>query len=292
MVGFRSGDAEVTQYIRRLRGGSRAALVRASDGLLYILKSSISAQGPNLPFNECVGTEIYRACGLLAPPWRKLLVTDSFIEHNRGFWADGGDGANRPIPGLWFGSFVVGQGLTKFQEILDGRSYKRIRDRNSFWLAWLIDICAEHDDHRQCVFKQTAAGEFDAFFIDHGSLFGGGFGDQEPKPVKSRYLDARIYPEVRGGDCPFDLKTLRDFNVDKLWAYVQVLPEEWRTESGSRSLARCLNRFADPALLNELFTSILDMIMLRNRDIEDEGQRRWRLQFAVLHPGVHTGCQD
>jgi len=51
--------AVVTQFIRKVRGGSQAILAKASDGRMYVVKFRNNHQGPNQLFNECMGTELY-----------------------------------------------------------------------------------------------------------------------------------------------------------------------------------------------------------------------------------------
>ena len=76
------------QYIRKLRGGSQPILVRADDGLVYVVKFSNNLQGPNLPFNEALGTELFRVAGFNVPKWRLVEVSDDFIDRNPSCWME------------------------------------------------------------------------------------------------------------------------------------------------------------------------------------------------------------
>src|SRR5208337_4281241 len=144
--------ANLTEYIRNLRGGSQPILALASDGFLYVVKFLNNPQGPNVLFNEIAGSELYRACGLAVPEWRSLLLSDSFIDKNPESWMQTPEGRLRPTAGLCFGSrFMVGDGK-RLIEFLPRSSFRRVRNRTSFWLAWLIDVCAEHTDNRQAIF--------------------------------------------------------------------------------------------------------------------------------------------
>jgi hypothetical protein len=62
-------------------------------------------------------------------------------------------------------------------EILPGSSIKLVGNQVSFWMAWLIEICGEHVDNRQAIFEEDADGSLDAYFVDHGHLFGVGLPD-------------------------------------------------------------------------------------------------------------------
>jgi hypothetical protein len=121
--------ARVTRYICNLHGGSQPILAQACDGLLYVVKFANNLQGFNLPFNECIGTELYHACGLAVPSWRPLLVTDSFLDQNPDCWMQAQHGRLRPNSGLCFGSRFLGGNGIRVLEILSETSFKRVRNR-------------------------------------------------------------------------------------------------------------------------------------------------------------------
>jgi hypothetical protein len=248
----------VTKHIRNLRGGSQPILAQASDGLLYVVKFSNNLQGANLPFNESIGTELYRACGLAVPSWKPILVTDAFIDRNPDCWMQTPEGRLRPDSGLCFGSRFLGGNGIRLLEILPGSSLKRVRNHESFWLAWLIDICACHADNRQAIFVQDAEGWMDAYFVDNGHFFGGPKGEQHPNFCASRYLDQRIY-QCLSSQHGHNFQTIpTSIDVDQLWQRVRALPEDWKTESALGSFTECLGRLATPNLLQNVADTMKD----------------------------------
>jgi len=70
---------EAVEYIRKLRGGSQPALIKCSDGNFYVVKFLNNPQGPNVLFNEVLGTEIFRLAGLPVPMWRVIHVSRRFF---------------------------------------------------------------------------------------------------------------------------------------------------------------------------------------------------------------------
>jgi hypothetical protein len=142
---------------------------------------------------------------------------------------------------------------------------KRIRNRASFWVAWMIDICAEHADDRQAVFQQDAKGWWKAFFIDHGHLFGGPKGDMQSDPQKSLSLDPRIYPDMATELAPDAPHFDRILNVDRLWRRVQTIPQDWKTKSALDSFARCLDRLSSPEVLHEISDEMVDGLKKRRK---------------------------
>lgn len=246
----------VSEFLRKLRGGSQPILVRANDGLLYVLKFAHNLQGPNLLFNEVMGAELYRACGLPVPEWRPLLLTDSFLDRNPASWFEADGESIRPVAGLCFGSRFLATGQDSPLEILPGSHFARVANRQAFGLAWLIDICAQHSDNRQALFLRSPGGGLLATFIDHGSMFGGPQGCDQPHPVAPRYLDPRIY-------CDDLLDGFRHvsgmLNASNLWNLLRALPTEWHSESALSRFSVCVAWLTDPASIRQVIDSMADL---------------------------------
>jgi hypothetical protein len=276
----------VTQYVRNLRGGSQPILAWASDGLLYVVKFANNLQGPNLLFNESAGSELYRACGLPVPEWRPLAVSGSFLDKNPDCWMQTEGGRLRPASGLCFGSRYLGENGKRILEILPGSMFKRVHNQTSFWMAWLIDVCAEHVDNRQAIFVEDAEGWLEAHFIDHGHLFGGPKADMKRNFGASRYLDPRIYGEV---SCEVLLSfqdVLQALDADKLWQRIEAIPVEWSRASARESVERCLQRLKIPSLVQHVAETIISDLERR----EDTESRivglEWKPPTEVLRLGL------
>lgn len=277
----------VSEFLRKLRGGSQPILVRANDGLLYVLKFAHNLQGPNLLFNEGMGAELYRAFGLPVPEWRPLLLTDSFLDRNPACWFEAEGESIRPVAGLCFGSRFLAAGEDSLLEILPGSHFARVTNRKAFGLAWLIDICAQHSDNRQALFLRQPGGDLLATFIDHGSMFGGPRGCDQPHPVAPRYLDPRIY-------CCDLLDGFRHvssmLNASKLWNLLRALPTEWHSESALARFSYCVARLTDPASVRQVIDSIADLYR-RTIFCEPTGRQSVdRFHTAVLCAGISNAA--
>jgi hypothetical protein len=280
--------AFVMQHIRKLRGGSQPILAQASDGLIYVVKFTNNLQGANLPFNESIGSELYCACGLQVPSWKPLLVTGSFIDRNPDCWIQTPEGRLRPDPGLCFGSRFLGGDGIRLLEILPGTSFKRVRNHKSFWLAWLIDICAGHADNRQAIFLEDAMRGLEAFFVDQGHLFGGPKGEQQPRFLASRYLDPRIYPNVSSKELLNFQKVARCLDVDQLWQRIQALPDDWKTKSAIDRFAQCLCRLSTPNLLQNILDTMVEAQQQANEHEEIKQSNGRKLKASVLRPRIQA----
>lgn len=247
------------RFLRKLRGGSQPILAQASDGALYVVKCAGGFQGPNLMFNESIGTELYRACGLAVAEWRTIQVDDRFLDANPTCWFESPEKRIRPVAGLCFGSRLAGQDGYPMSDILPGTAFRRIRNRSSFWLAWLIDVCASHSDVRQAIFKEYADWRFEAIFIDHGHLFSGPGGMDQPLPLASRYLDPRIYGDVSKSDLRSIRSALEALDANALRTRVVGLPAGWRTESALMSFEQCLERLKEPRAWETVLSELRDL---------------------------------
>jgi hypothetical protein len=278
----------LTRHIRNLRGGSQPILAEASDGLLYVVKFSNNLQGVNLPFNESMGSELYRAFGLAGPSWKPLFVTDGFLDQNQDCWMQTPEGRLRPDTGLCFGSRFLGGAGIRLLEILPASSFKRVRNQMSFWLAWLVDICAEHSDNRQAIFVEDRTGGLQAHFVDHGHLFGGPKGEQRLRFEASRYLDPRVYPHVSSQEVAKVQKAAQLLDVDQLRRQMLRLPDGWKTESAFSRFEACLCRLSNSKLVQNIVETMIEAQQQYNEREKKNRPTGWNATATVLCPGIQA----
>jgi hypothetical protein len=288
MLALEKKVTTVTRYIRNLRGGSQPILAEASDGLLYVVKFTNNLQGPNLPFNESIGSELYRICGLTVPSWKPLLVSDTFIDQNKDCWMQTSEGKLRPDSGLCFGSRFLGEDSKRLLEILPENSFKRIHNRESFWLAWLIDICASHVDNRQAVFLEDGEGQLNAFFVDHGHLFGGPKGGQRRHFQVSCYLDPRIYQNICSQQHLNFRKIVQSIDVEQSWRWIKTLPADWKTPSALDSFSQCLKNLSTPTLVQNILDAMVEALQRTDKVRYGKQQNGRFSPKPVLRSGIQA----
>jgi hypothetical protein len=282
----RKDFAFVTHFIRNMRGGSQPILAEASDGLQYVVKFANNLQGPNLLFNESAGSELFQSCGVPVPKWKPLRVSDSFLDKNPGCWIQTLEGRLRPTSGLCFGSRFLGGNGKRILEILPGSSFRRVRNQTSFWLVWLIDVCAEHANNRQAIFEEDAESWLDAVFVDHGHLFGGPKAELKRNLCASRYLDSRIYPGLSSKALEDFEKVFRALDADRLWQRLEVIPDEWVEVSALRKFETCLQRLSMPLYRQSLLRTLIGSLERRAAtETEFRGLDR-KPPARVLRPGI------
>jgi hypothetical protein len=265
---------EALLYLRKLQGGSQPILVRANDGFFYVVKFLDNLQGTNLLFNEVLGTELFRSAGLLVPEWRLVHVSEDFLDQNHGCWIETESGRRRPKAGWCFGSQFLGLRNIPAFEILPGQGFNRVRNRKDFWTAWVLDTFCGHTDNRQAIFLERDSKWLDAFFIDHGHLFGGASGDSFSNFWASRYLDSRIYASPNENDADCIQRTISSLDLNELAEVANSLPESWKTTSAISNFKRFAHRVSDTALLRGIIHFILGLV--ENREWKHE---RYRDQF-------------
>jgi hypothetical protein len=178
------------RIIRKLKGGSQPLLIEAFDGYHYVVKFLNNPQGRNVLFNEAMGTELYKACGLGVRPWKVVQVSNELLDQSLNCWIDTGNARVRPSSYFAFGSRCIDQTEGDLHDIVAGK-YQKVVNRDDFWMSWLIDSCAGHADNRQALFLESQDGFLYAFFIDHGHLFGGPNGVGRQDSSTNCYFDLR-----------------------------------------------------------------------------------------------------
>jgi hypothetical protein len=184
------------------------------------------------------------------------------------------EGRLRPNSGLCFGSRFLGQNGKRLHEILPRTSFERVRTPASFWLAWLIDVCAEHVDNRQALFTENTDGWLNVHFIDFGHFFGGPKADLRKNFRASRFLDLRIYAKLSSEAFLQFKDAAHAWNTDTFWKRLEAIPADWRYASSLGSFERCLERLASPLLVQSVLDTIVNDIEQRRESGIAENERR------------------
>jgi hypothetical protein len=95
------------QHIRRLRGGSQAQLLRASDGAYYVCKFLNNPQHPRVLANEMLATRLGHLLALSMPQIEIIDVSEWLIEHSADFRIDLAGSRIPCTPGRHCGSLYV-----------------------------------------------------------------------------------------------------------------------------------------------------------------------------------------
>ena len=160
-------------------------------------------------------------------------------------------------------------------------------NRDDFWIAWLLDVCAGHCDNRQALFVAEGNQSFRAVFIDQGHMFGGPNGMQRPHFVASRYyIDPRIYCDV----CFSLIRKLRAtasrIDADRVWRCVHSLPDDWKTHSALSNLKECLDTVKNPRLIERIVERLSKSAASADETDKNAIQPRRKPPNSILRPGI------
>jgi hypothetical protein len=252
-----SPEIRLDKFVKSMRGTYLPVLAQASDGHCYIVKLGHSAHRMDLAFNESAGSELFAACGLQVPAWRPVEVTREFLlQAKAGLASVAGMSSDFCEPGLIFGSRWLGSSSQRIYQILSAADFSRIRDRRSFWTAWLVDLCAEQTSRRQALFVEDGAQQLDPYFVDHGSLFRGVSRDGLPDSACGRYHDPRIYEPLSAAEAAGIVSKLMSVDLDTLRKQIDGLPGDWRRPESIGAFEAALERIASGSVLQQWLLSI------------------------------------
>jgi hypothetical protein len=240
---------EAVQQIRRMRGGSQAHLMRASDGNYYVTKFQNNPQDLRVLANEYIATKLAAALGLPVPPVEVLQVSDWLIRNTDALKFELGRGAVPVSSGLALGSRFAADPATDFVcDYLPESMMPKIRNFADFARVLVLDKWTGNADGRQAVFtKRQNAQKYNVSFIDQGYCFNAGAWDFPDTALRGVYARNQVYSHVTGWkDFEPALTHAENFDAAELWEIAEGVPEEWtRTQHQSPDSAANIAELCD-----------------------------------------------
>lgn len=235
------------QHIRKMRGGSTAHLMHASDGYSYVTKYQNNSQHNRLLANELLAGLIALHLGLPIPAMRIIDVSPWLIENTPQLRIEkeGRDWACSS--GLQFGSrFMAEEPDIILADWMDEPEKARVRIPQDFARALVFDKWTGNSDGRQAIFtRKTRQRKWNAIFIDNGHCFDGNRWQFEDQTLHGVYYRNWFYESVTGWHS-FEpaLSSAMHFALDDLWRYANALPGEWYQQDrhGLRRLIETLDQ--------------------------------------------------
>jgi len=246
------------QHIRKLRGGSQAHLIRASDGQYYVTKFKNNPQDIRILACEYLGTRIGRLLGLPMPEVKIIDVSEWLITNTPELRIDT---AGLSIPcatGLQLGiRYAADPELDQIFDYLPEGMLGRLSNRSDFPLVLAFDKWTCNSDGRQAVFvKRRGSRLYNAIFIDQGYCFNAGSWDFPDQPLRGVYARNSVYAAVTSWQS-FEpvLSRIEQIRFEELHAIAEEIPEEWY-QHDSDGLNRLLNALCDRrTLIRDLITA-------------------------------------
>jgi hypothetical protein len=246
------------QHIRKMRGGSQAHLLRASDHNFYVSKFQNNPQAVRILANEYLASKLGRSLGLPMPEVAVLDVSEWLIQNSPDLKIDLGLGSVPCANGLQLGSRYVADPLeAAVFDYLPEAMLNRIANWQDFPRVLGFDKWSGNSDGRQAVFvKQPKERHYRAVFIDQGYCFNAGEWNFPDSPLRGAFARNSVYERVTGWKA-FEptLSRIEQIDQTEMWNVAQEIPPQWY-EHDSEALSRLIESlYQRRSLVRELITS-------------------------------------
>jgi hypothetical protein len=218
-------QTDVQTKIRKMWGGSQSSLVSCNDGKLYILKLSGNPQGANVLANELLGAHLLRGFGISNPNANLITVA---AKQCSSFAYELKSEKRLPLPGVHFGSEFLSDSEHRIFEWLPECAERRVVNQFDYWGIYVFDIWANHQDQRQCIYRQNRQdGRNVVFFVDNGHLFGGPEWKGLAEKCRSQFLPRFPLAINEENAAELWISHMRIQGPHLLHEGVQLIPREW-----------------------------------------------------------------
>lgn len=246
------------QHIRRMRGGSQAHLIRASDNNFYVVKFQNNPQHIRVLAGEYLGNRLGNLLALPMPEVRVIDVSEWLISNTPDLRIES---AGMSIPctaGLQLGSrYAADIWQDQVFDYLPESLFERVKNREDFPRMLVFDKWTGNCDGRQAVFvKHRGERLYHAVFIDQGHCFNCGEWTFPDLALHGVYSRNYVYAGVTGWQS-FEpaLSRLEQISFSDLREIVSEIPEQWY-QSDSEGLTRLIHNLDDrKSLVPELITA-------------------------------------
>jgi len=215
------------QQIRRLRGGSQAQLLRASDGFYYVTKPQNNPQHIKVLANEMLATRVGQLLGLPVPTVAGIQVPEWLIEHTPELRIELAGSSIAWQPGVHLASrYVEDPCNCPVFDYLPDSLLEQIDNLQDFARVLVLDRWTANADGRQAVFSRKD--KWRATFIDQGYCFNAGEWDFPDAALRGVYAKNCVYKHVVGWDT-FEptLTRAEEMDIDEIWRVAAAIPQEW-----------------------------------------------------------------
>lgn len=246
------------QHIRKLRGGSQAHLMRASDNHYYVTKFQNNPQHIRVLASEYLGTKIGILLGLPMPEVRIIDVSDWLISNTPELRIENAGLSIACATGLQLGvRYAADPEQDHIFDYLPESVLSHLANKDDFPRILAFDKWTCNSDGRQAVFVKPRGSQFyKAVFIDQGYCFNAGEWDFPDHPLRGTYAQLSVYRGVTSWQS-FEpvLSRIERIDITELQSIAQEVPEAWygRDSDGLARLITSLHRRRN--LVRDLITT-------------------------------------
>jgi hypothetical protein len=232
---------EAVTFVRKLRGGTQAHLIKAADGRQYVVKFRNNPQGRRTLINEIIASALLKHLRLPTAEPTLVQLSPAFLLANPEIYIELGSRRHAVEAGWHYGSAHV----SPFDEIavydfLPDALLKQLANPSVFLGALVFDNWVANTDARQIVFVRDkiwnhlppsgyspSRKSYIAIMIDHGAAFNGSQWEFVRLSNIGLYFRPLVYRSVTGwSDFEFWLEGVRDISESIGYNAIRALPEE------------------------------------------------------------------
>lgn len=218
------------QQIKRMRGGSQAHLMRASDGGFYVVKFTNNGQHIRVLANEYLASRIGQRLALPTPRVEVIAVSSWLVEHTADLRFEYVSRTEPCSSGLQLGSRYAADIENDFvYEYLPESMFPKVRNASAFAGILVLDKWTCNADGRQAVFsKRARSAGWDVTFVDQGYCFNAGKWNFPDRALHGVYYRNHVYQHVTSWDA-FEpaLTRAEEMDICELWQCAEGIPPEW-----------------------------------------------------------------
>lgn len=250
------------QHVRRMRGGSQAHLIRASDNNFYVVKFQNNPQHIRMLVSEFLGSRLGTLLGLPMPEVRVIDVSGWLITNTPELRVESVGFSVPCAAGLQLASrYVADIWQDHVFDYMPESMFNRVTNQQDFARVLTFDKWTANCDGRQAVFvKPDAARAYRVVFIDQGHCFNCGEWTFPDLDLHGVYHRNHVYQNVTAWES-FEptLSRLEQLNISELWTIASEIPKDWY-QYDSGGLARLIET------LHNRRSSVRNLISAFGRD--------------------------
>lgn len=245
------------EHIRKVRGGSQAHLLRASDGNLYVTKFQNNPGGVRALASEFLATRLALFFGLPMAHVQVIDVPEALIRGTLALRIDIDGSLLRCASGPQLGSRYTGDpGKSRVFDHMPQSQFHQVVNRSDVARMLAFDKWTGNCDERQAVFvNRSQASGYQMTFIDQHYCFDGERWSFPDLPFFGMYHHLYVYQDVIGWES-FEpvLSRIEQIDYAELWRCAAEIPHEWLEYDGEGLFDLVETLYRRRSLVRELIT--------------------------------------
>jgi hypothetical protein len=224
-----SNSLHAVEHMRRLRGGSQAQLMRASDGQYWVVKFQGGPQGTRILANEMFASRLGRWLNLPMPRTEVIEVSGELIQRTPELCFEIGATRINCMPGRHLASLYADQSGNMVLDYLPESLLSKVSNVSMFARSLVLDKWTCNSDSRQAVFtKKPRKRTYSVTLVDQGHCFNADEWDFPDSTLRGVYARNAVYAGVTGWNS-FEpaLTRAEEADIVHLWQCAETILPEW-----------------------------------------------------------------